>query len=222
MPALQPFLIAGLRFFDAFEVCRVAVGLVGDLSRSLESKIQPYTRDIMDVLVESLKDPSLDRSVKPIVLTCFGEIAMALNGGFEPYVHACLMLLMQASGMEAPQDDDDMIDYINELRGSVLEAYTGIITGLDDGNRLDLVETYIPALIQFLQKIAGDPNRDAAIIKLAAGLIGDIGKSFGAQIKDQINQPFIGQLLQEASQARDPDTVAVATWAMSVVQSVIQ
>jgi importin subunit beta-1 len=222
MPALQPYLLAGLRLFEAFEVCRVSVGIVGDLTRSLEIKIQPYTRDIMDVLVASLKDPSLDRSVKPIVLSCFGEIAMALNEHFEPYVQACLMLLMQASGMEAPQDDDDMIDYINELRGSVLEAYTGIVTGLNDGNRLDLLSSYLPALVQFLQRIAADPNRDAAIIKSAAGLIGDIAKPYGKQIKEQIHQPFIGQLLNEAAQARDPDTVAIANWAMSEVQNIIQ
>ena len=87
----------------------------------------------MDALVDSLKDADLDRGVKPQVLSCFGEIAMALNGAFEPYLQHSLMLLMQAAAMDVPLDDDEMIDYMNELRESVLDAYTGIITGMHDG-----------------------------------------------------------------------------------------
>jgi importin subunit beta-1 len=222
MPALQPFLIAGLRTFTAPEVCRVCVGLVGDITRSLEAKIQPYTNDIMDALVDSLKDADLDRSVKPPVLSCFGEIAMALNGNFEPYLQHSLMLLMQASSMDAPQDDDEMIDYINQLRETVLDAYTGIITGMDEGGKLNLLVTYVPAILTFLQKIANDTNKDEPVLKTASGLLGDIAKTMGSQIKDQINQPFVGQLLTEASRSQDQDTVDVATWAMQVVQSVIQ
>jgi importin subunit beta-1 len=222
MPALQPFLIAGLRTFSAPEVCRVSVGLVGDISRAIEGKMQPYTNDIMDALVDSLKDADLDRSVKPPVLSCFGEIAIALNGAFEPYLQHSLMLLMQASAMDAPQDDDEMIDYINQLRETVLDAYTGILTGMDDGGKLNLLVTYIPAILSFLQRIANDPNKDEAVLKTASGLLGDIARTMGPQVKDQINQPFVGQLLTEASRSRELDTVDVATWAMKVVQSVIQ
>merc|ERR1712070_1049385 len=83
MPALQSFLLAGLRQFEAYEVCNVAVGLVGDISRAIESQILPYTKEIMEALVESLKDPTLHRSVKPSVFSCFGEIAMAVTSGYE-------------------------------------------------------------------------------------------------------------------------------------------
>lgn len=222
MASLQPFLIAGLRTFSAPEVCKASVGLVGDISRSLEGKMIPYTNDIMDALVDSLKDADLDRGVKPLVLSCFGEIAMALNGAFEPYLQHSLMLLMQASAMEVPQDDDEMIDYMNELRESVLDAYTGIITGMEDGGKLGLLVTYVPSILVFLQKIAMDPNKDEAVLKTACGLLGDIAKNFGPKVKEQINQPFVGQLLTEGCRSPVQGTVDVATWAMQVVQSVIQ
>lgn len=221
MASLQPYLIAGLRQYDRFQVCNIAVGLVGDIARAIEVKILPFTTDIMQALIESLKDSTLHRSVKPTVLACFGEIAMALTDKYEPYVQHSLMLLMQASAAEAPQDDDDMIDYINQLRENVLEAYTGIVNGLDEGKRLNLLATYIPALLQFLQKIANDPNRDDHVLGKAVGLIGDIAKAMGAQIKDQINQPFVGQLLQAASRSGEPETAQVGQWAMGVVQAAI-
>lgn len=172
--------------------------------------------------MDSLKDADLDRGVKPQVLSCFGEIAMALNGAFEPYLQHSLMLLMQAAAMDVPLDDDEMIDYMNELRESVLDAYTGIITGMHDGGKLNLLVSYLPAILAFLQKVASDPNKDEAVLRTASGLLGDIAKNFGAQIKDQINQPFVGQLLTEAGRSPSQSTVDVATWAMQVVQSVIQ
>jgi len=222
MSALQPYLLVALRQFEAYGVCNVAVGLVGDVSRALEAKIEPFTKDIMEALVESLKDPTLHRSVKPCVLSCFGEIATAINFGYEPYLQLSMMLLMQASATDAPQEDDEMVEYINGLRECVLEAYTGIITGLADGNRLDLMTPYIGSVLQFLNKIANDQNRDDALMQKAIGLIGDVTQSMGKAVKVQINQPFIASLLQEGARSPSPETVNVANWAMGVVQALIQ
>lgn len=222
MPALQPFLLSGLRQFEAYEVCNVAVGLVGDICRAIEGQIQPYTKDIMEALVESLKDPTLHRSVKPSVFSCFGEIAMAVCGGYEPYVQLSVMLLMQASATDAPQDDDEMIEYINGLRECVVEAYTGIINGLSDGQRLDLMNPYIGSILQFLNKIANDANRDDPLLNKAIGLIGDIAQSMGPAVKDQINQQFIASLLQEGARSPVPETVNTASWATGVVQNLVQ
>ena len=84
MNALRPFLMEGLRNFEAYQVCTVAVGLIGDISRSIEAQIQPFCDEIMSALVEALQNSSLHRSVKPPVLSCFGDIALAIGAGFEP------------------------------------------------------------------------------------------------------------------------------------------
>jgi len=222
MTALQPFLLIALRQFEAYGVCNVAVGLVGDISRAIEAKIEPFTKDIMEALVESLKDPTLHRSVKPSVLSCFGELATAISAAYEPYVQHSMMLLMQAAATDPPQDDDEMIEYINGLRECVLEAYTGIISGLAEGKRIDLLSSYVGSILQFLNKIANDPNRDDAIMRGAIGLIGDMAQSMGNSIKTQINQPFIANLLQEGARSPTQETVDVANWATGIVQTLIQ
>lgn len=84
MNALRPFLMEGLRNFEAYQVCTVAVGLIGDISRSIEVQMQPFCDEIMSALVEALQNSSLHRSVKPPVLSCFGDIALAIGAGFEP------------------------------------------------------------------------------------------------------------------------------------------
>lgn len=172
MSAVAPFLVMGLKNFQAFHVCSIAVGLVGDIARSIEGKIAPYCTDIMTALVESLQNENLHRSVKPPVLSCFGDIAMALEGAFEPYLKVSMMMLMQASQTTAPDDDDELVEFVNQLRECVLEAYTGIIQGLKDANRIDLMAVYIEPMMQFLQSLSNDENKDLEVLGKAAGLLG--------------------------------------------------
>lgn len=54
MDSFKPFLLAGLRNKAEYQVCHAAVGLVGDLARSLQAHIAPYTKEIMEVLFEDL------------------------------------------------------------------------------------------------------------------------------------------------------------------------
>lgn len=44
------------------------------------------------------------------------------------------MCLFQASNAQVDRNDYDMLEYLGELRESVLEAYTGIIQGLKGPN----------------------------------------------------------------------------------------
>mmetsp|Transcript_41983 Transcript_41983/g.64654 ORF Transcript_41983/g.64654 Transcript_41983/m.64654 type:complete len:863 (+) Transcript_41983:90-2678(+) len=222
MSALQPFLIAGLRNFQAYQVCIVAVGTVGDISRNIEAQIQPYCDEIMNALVETLKDSTIHRSVKPPVLSCFGDIAMAIGAAFDPYLQFSVMLLMQASTTKPPEDDDDVIEYCNLLRESVLEAYVGIIQGLRDGNLLGQFVQYVPNVLQFLQDLSDDPTRDDFVLSKAVGLVGDLAQSMGPQIKAQINQQFIAKLLQDAMGSGDRQMVDTSTWASSMVTQAVQ
>ena len=54
MDNFKPFLLAGLKNRAEYQVCHAAVGLVGDLARSLQGQISPYTKEIMEVLFEDL------------------------------------------------------------------------------------------------------------------------------------------------------------------------
>jgi importin subunit beta-1 len=172
MPALAPFLVAGLQNFEAYHVCAIAVGLVGDIARSIEGKILPFCNDIMTALVQSLRDENLHRSVKPTVLSCFGDIAMALAAAFEPYLPLSMMMLMQASTTAVPDDDEELVEFANELRGCIVEAYTGIIQAFRDGGRVNLMSVYIDPIMQFLQSLGAEEIKDYDVLGKAAGLVG--------------------------------------------------
>jgi importin subunit beta-1 len=54
MNALFPFLLLTLKNYQDVQVCLAAIGLVGDLCRSISIQIFPYTNDIMQILVDEL------------------------------------------------------------------------------------------------------------------------------------------------------------------------
>lgn len=222
MSAVAPFLVMGLKNFQAFHVCSIAVGLVGDIARSIEGKIAPYCTDIMTALVESLQNENLHRSVKPPVLSCFGDIAMALEDAFEPYLKVSMMMLMQASQTTAPDDDDELVEFVNQLRECVLEAYTGIIQGLKDANRIDLMAVYIEPMMQFLQSLSNDENKDLEVLGKAAGLLGDIASAMGSTVKIQLSQPYVQALLSEAFMNGDSNTKETCNWARGTIQAACQ
>ena len=144
----------------------------------------------------------MHRDVKPPILSCFGDIALAIQGNFEPYMAVTLMVLDQACAMSADpvrwmrrseeanfswssvvtitvhafrriQNDYDMVDYVNSLREGILEAYTGIVQGLKADGKSALLVPYLESVFKLLHAIAMDStNRTDAVTRGAIGLLG--------------------------------------------------
>lgn len=125
--AVQGPLIMGLRNVEEYQVCTAAVGALGDACRAVGRAILPICDDVVRCLLELLQSSVLNRSVKPHVISVFADIAMAIEGDFERYASVVLGILHQAGEVTINTDDEDMIEYINSLRNSILEAYTGIL-----------------------------------------------------------------------------------------------
>eukprot|EP01038_Epipyxis_sp_PR26KG_P008524 gene8524-11521_t len=219
MTFLQPLLVAGLKNIEEHQVCTVSVGLVGDLCRALSSAILPFCDEIMRCLLELLQSVTLNRAVKPHVIAVFSDIAMAIEGDFERYVAVILGILKQAGEVNIDTDDEDLIEYINLLRSSILDAYTGIIQGLKSSNKQDLVLPAIDNIVEFLNRSASDDNRTEDVLKASVGLIGDLGQTYGARMKVIFSQSFIAALIQEGLGMED-DIKQTAAWAQQVVNAV--
>lgn len=96
-----PSLHQALTSYEEYALCGVAVGLIGDISRALGDASAPYCASFMQSLLAALQSTTLHRSVKPPILSCFGDIAMAIGAGFEPYMQTTMSVLQQAGSMRA-------------------------------------------------------------------------------------------------------------------------
>uniref|UniRef100_A0A2M4A3T7 Putative karyopherin importin beta 1 n=1 Tax=Anopheles triannulatus TaxID=58253 RepID=A0A2M4A3T7_9DIPT len=223
MDAFKEYLYMGLKSHQEYQVCCTAVGLAGDICRGLKSKILPYCDEIMTLLLQNLSNPSLHRSVKPQILTVFGDMALGIGPDFKNYLSVVLPMLAAATQVQIDQHDYDMIDYLNELRESVLEAYTGIVQGLKGPEKTPLEDVnellpQVPFIINYIATIAKDSELSDGNIAIAAGLIGDMCSAFGSMMLPFVEDPSITELLNDGKNSRTGRTKTLATWALKEIK----
>lgn len=95
-----PFLYPALKAHEDTQLCTVAVGIIGDISRALGEQSTQYANPFMTVLLENLQSNVLNRNVKISILSCFGDIALAIGPAFEPYLDTTMSVLSQAGAVE--------------------------------------------------------------------------------------------------------------------------
>jgi len=222
MEAFKPFLLMGLKNTAEYQVCHAAVGLVGDICRALGQKITGISDEIMEVLLGNLGNNSVHRTVKPQILSVFGDIALAIGPEFRKYLELVLQTLMQASQAQVDRSDFDMIDYLNDLREGCLEAYTGIIQGLKSDNGpspdLVLVQPHVAYIIQFITVVAQDSEHSDTNIAASAGLIGDLCSAYGRDIVALLDVEPISDLLTQGRRSKTTKTKTLSTWATKEVR----
>ncbi|ERL93500.1 hypothetical protein D910_10789 [Dendroctonus ponderosae] len=218
MDAFKPFLYLGLKNHQEYQVCGTAVGLTGDIFRALKLKTLPYCDEIMTLLLENLGEPTVHRSVKPQILSVFGDIVLSIGSEFQKYLEVVLATLVQASQAQVDRSDFDMVDYLNDLREGVLDAYTGIIQGLKgDGPTPSpdaaLLEPHIPFIVQFITVVAQDTDHSDGTIAVAAGIVGDLCSGFGAPMLPLLDLEPINEMLAQGRRSRVSRTKTLASWA---------
>jgi len=223
MEAFKPFLLIGLKNTAEYQVCHAAVGLVGDICRALGAKMLLLTDEIMEVLLANLGNNSVHRTVKPQILSVFGDIALAIGPEFRKYLELVLQTLMQASQAQVDRSDFDMLDYLNELREGCLEAYTGIIQGLKGDNTgpcpdLVLMQPHVAYIIQFITMVAQDSEHSDTNVAACAGLIGDLCSAYGRDIVTLLDVEPISDLLTQGRRSKTTKTKTLSTWATKEIR----
>ncbi|XP_045131231.1 importin subunit beta-1-like isoform X2 [Portunus trituberculatus] len=223
MEAFKPYLCLGLRNVDDYTVCAAAVGVTGDICRGLGDKVEPFCDELMSMLVENLGNNNVHRNVKPAILSVFGDMALALGPKFTKYLEIVLQMLHQASQAQVDRSDFDMLDYLNELRETCLEAYTGIVQGLKgDGpnpkQEVQLLRTHVPHMITFITSVAADEEKSDPVVASSAGLIGDLCSVFGTDMLQLVETDPIGNLLIQGRRSKTSKTKTLAMWATKEIR----
>lgn len=111
-----------------------------------------------------------------------------------------------------------MVEYLNELRESVLEAYTGIIQGLkgveaQPNPDVFHMQPHLPHIIAFLKRIAMESDISESMVASAAGFIGDLCTAFGPQLYVYLDDPSITEFLAEGKRSKNSRTKSLCAWA---------
>lgn len=115
---------------------------------------------------------------------------------------------------------------MNELRESVLEAYTGIIQGLKGvdstpSNDVFLLEPHIPHAVALIKRIIMEGENTDSMIVSAAGFIGDLCTAFGVRVLPLIDDVTITHFLAEGKRTKSGDqsrTYMICKWATNYIK----
>ena len=147
MEPFSPFLYNALEHQEEAGLCSMAIGLVSDIARALNDKVQPYCDTFMNLLLNILRvcstiqfnitdsclltfrNKTSTNQLKPAILETFGDIAQAIGTPhFDNYLPVVGQVLQQASSVTTSSDlPYDMVDYIVSLREGIMDAWGGIL-----------------------------------------------------------------------------------------------
>lgn len=219
-----PILCNALQNPAEYQLCFIAVGLIGDICRALGKDAAPYCNNLMQLLVTNLQSPVLHRSVKPAILSCFGDIALAVGDQFSMYLEVVMMVLQQAGSMRADKDNYEMIDYVNTLYEGCVEAYVGIVQGLNGTPQTQSLVPFLPHVFDFIHIIAIDNSKTDSLTRSIIGLLGDLAETFEGQLKSFFQQDWVPALLREARTSRhySQSTKETSRWAKEMIKRACQ
>ncbi|KAG6332567.1 hypothetical protein ID866_6517 [Astraeus odoratus] len=216
--AFLPFLYPALKAHEDTQLCMVAVGIIGDISRALGSQSAEYAGVFMNALLENLQSEVLNRNVKISVLSCFGDIALAIGVAFEPYLETTMGVLRQAGAVQPNPLDFDLVDYVAQLREGILEAYTGIVTGFKTTDKVALLLPHSRTILELVQRCLADDERSETTVKLCFGLVGDLADCFpNGQLKQLLLSEWIASELR-SKRGMSPETKKTMRWAREMIK----
>ncbi|XP_071738286.1 importin subunit beta-1-like [Rutidosis leptorrhynchoides] len=219
MSEFYKYLEMGLQNFEEYQVCSISVGVVGDICRALDDKMLPFCDNIMTLLLKDLSSADLHRSVKPPIFSCFGDVALAIGEHFEKYVPYAMPMMQGAAEVCAQIDtnDEEMVEYGNQLKRSIFEAYSGILQGFKN-SKADLMMPHAPHLLKFIEVVVKDPQRDESVVRSAVAVLGDLADALGSKVKTLFKElAFCSELLVECLQSEDEQLKETATWTQGMI-----
>lgn len=227
-----PLLLLGLSNVGSSEICKASALVVGDLCRALEYKIKPYAENFIQLLLLNLSNLDLDRMAKPPTIAAIGDVIEAIGFESERYIPKIMEILIDASKYSPNiidyEEDEDLIEYVNELREAILACYTSIIQSLTPPpdqnnnnaniNKAQLLMPYYEPMLRFIMLITTEAQLPEQIIwtdtkKAALGVMGDLISALGPTVANPIRgaKPFVN-LIQEATSSRDSGLCDIGKW----------
>ncbi|KRX66524.1 Importin subunit beta-1 [Trichinella sp. T9] len=227
MTVFFPYVLIALKNREEYQVCSAAVGVCDDLSRVLKDRFAPYVPELMQLLYEILADAGVEKSVKPNVLSLFGDIAMALENNFNPYLNLVTQALASALNTEmnevnrlecslyfASRDDYYQMEYVLNLRENCIVAFTGLLHGLK-GNResLDFLRPFVLQFINNADKLILCEFASEEMLTSFCGMVGDVITVYGTTILPNLNQRVLSEVLGRGRRVKKVKSRSVAVWA---------
>lgn len=229
IPFLFPVLQQHLKSYQASSLCSAAIGVLGDACRAARSAVKPFITGILEVLAALIQAPDINRTLISPIVSCFGDIALALDTDYQPFVGTTMSLLTLASGrfLRSPTSLADPAaalddDFQTDLRIALLETLTCLLQAMKSKPAaINELVPLLPSIVTFVRQVkeqrsaATDQVHHAAIALLgdAADTMRDLGRDVFLSPSNAWIRDYIQSQLQSS---RSTSLRKIAQWTMNV------
>lgn len=155
------------------QLCSIGIGIISDLCSTIPSMAKPHAPLFVQLLLDNLSNNDLHRDLKPASLSCFGDVAHALGPEFLPFVNALMMIIQQAGNLQANQNDQDMVVYVDAIRVAMIEAFVGTLQGLgQNAYTRNVFLPHVNGFMLFVNSLVKENSRSDALNQAILGLLG--------------------------------------------------
>jgi len=160
-----------------------------------------YLDDFVPCLHEILRDNSMDRRIKLPALHALGDLCMYSGDQFsQKYFESTITIFDQASRMsvQVQNHNDETLEFLSELRETILDQYIIILISLQDTNSEDKFIAHLQNVFDFMQTtVTIEGRKSPRVLKVVLGLIGDIASTFpsNAGVKAKCTESWVEQCI---------------------------
>ncbi|KAJ5925990.1 hypothetical protein N7454_007500 [Penicillium verhagenii] len=201
-------------------LCAMAIGLVSDIARALNEKVQPYCDTFMNLLLGILRTAT--NQLKPAILETFGDIAQAIGTSFDTYLSVVAGVLQQASSVTTSSDlPYDMVEYIVSLREGIMDAWGGILLSYKGSPQITQLQPFVESIFGLLHIISKEGDRSEGLMRSSMGVLGDLADAFpNGELSSYYCNEWVTTLVRETRATRQysPRTIETARWTREQVK----
>jgi importin subunit beta-1 len=215
MNPFMPYIVRALKDSE-YQTSNTAVGLVADICHSIGPRVEEFCPTFMEVFIDTLQKNDVRREIKPVILSCIGDIASSIGTGFTRYLALVMQVLIEASTLRVDHEASlEFLDYVFSLRESIVDAYVGIVAGFRDSPAPLL--PHVKGIFAFLSVVHSDSEmiKSEQVIRSVVGLIGDLAVMYSkGEIAEFLVADWVTDTIRKArSSMFNPSTRETAKWA---------
>lgn len=225
LTSFGPYLTWALRNQEAMAICKAGTMCVGDIARALGERTSNYLNDLIPLLLSNLSSDSVTTDVKIQSIESLADLASHTKDNFIPYLPQVLEFIESAANASVQDvrqaSNPELFDYLKELREAILEFYVGLLQGLNESGKADLILGNIPNVVQYALLATQDQFKPNNNIHLCAlGLIGDVASAYKSKVKQMLAVPQVYTYLQRFRSSNNTKMREVSNWAFNIVTSI--
>ncbi|KAJ3429676.1 importin subunit beta-1 [Anaeramoeba flamelloides] len=208
LPKIHDYIIGGIQSYHEIKLCTLSLTTTTNLFRNFKKQFpDEYKNNYIEILITSINNPKINRDIHTSMIETFADIAISLEGDFEPYLEYISSILKQQLELNIDFKIEKDVHFLARRRNSILDLYTAMIQGFNRDKMGHLFLDLIPDLLIFIQQIANTPDEDRFdnILITTVQLIADILLILNKKVIHLFRTNYVSQLVKECITADDKE-----------------